>query len=274
MNQRLVVIGAALAAAAFVAVSSCSESTCPNGCNGDNAVCMPGTTNDACGVVGSACRVCTNGTVCIANDCVGSSSGGGSATGGGTAASGGGDAASGGGTAALGGGTSATGGGTAAAGGGTASSGGGTTSSGGGTASTGGGTASSGGGTAASGGGSASSGGGSAASGGGTSGAGGGMACVPTEVGACTPNECATGNEINVGAYCTKGGNQCRQYSNLSCAIDLSSDGANFCIKLLCSANSDCGAKACCVGDGSSIIKACIPIECEVDDGGSVCPAP
>jgi hypothetical protein len=233
---------------------SCSNApTCSTGCTDSNGQCQAGTSASACGSNGATCIACSGTQACSNGKCGASGSGGGSAgTGGGTASSGG---------------------GTAANGGGTASSGGGTASSGGGTASSGGGTAASGGGTAASGGGTASTGGGTAASGGG-SGAGGGAACTPSPAGTCMPTECSTGNSINVGAYCTKGGQQCNQYNNnLSCAIDLSPDGANFCIKILCFSNSDCGAQACCTGDASQgSIKACVPMGCVVTDGGSACP--
>jgi hypothetical protein len=87
--------------------------------------------------------------------------------------------------------------------------------------------------------------------------------------GVCMPDPLGTGNSKNVGAYCTMGGNQCRQYSfaNL-CAIDLDpTNGSNFCLHLLCGSDSECGEQACCVGNGGPV-KACIPAGCGCGDAG------
>jgi hypothetical protein len=99
--------------------------------------------------------------------------------------------------------------------------------------------------------------------------------CTPTPVGACSPNSCSTGNSKNVGAYCTKGGGQCNQYSSgVACAIDLSSSGANFCILIGCHQNSDCAEQACCTGDPNGPpIYACVPLTC-LADAGDACPPP
>jgi hypothetical protein len=88
--------------------------------------------------------------------------------------------------------------------------------------------------------------------------------------GVCMPDALGTGNSMHVGAYCTAGGGQCGQY-NLACAIDLDPMGGNFCIKLFCGGNTDCGESACCTGRAGNPIKACVPLGC-VDQDAGVCP--
>ncbi len=93
----------------------------------------------------------------------------------------------------------------------------------------------------------------------------------PSPPGTCMPNPGSTGNSLNVGAYCTPGGNQCAQYGNLVCSIDVDTSGGDFCILLSCESNSACGNDACCTGNGGAI-NACVPILCLVNDAGQGCP--
>lgn len=96
----------------------------------------------------------------------------------------------------------------------------------------------------------------------------------PTPVGACVPNEVATGNSKNVGAYCSPGGGQCAQWGSGNatiCAIDVDPKGANFCIKLGCKSHDVCGEQACCTGRVGNPIKACVPIGC-VGGVEGICP--
>ena len=79
------------------------------------------------------------------------------------------------------------------------------------------------------------------------------------------------GNALHVGQYCTKHGNQCEQNPKgtaTGCATDLDRRGGNYCIKVFCSKDSDCGEAACCVGN--LIAKACVPAGCF--QNGGMCP--
>jgi hypothetical protein len=92
--------------------------------------------------------------------------------------------------------------------------------------------------------------------------------------GVCFPDPTQTGNALNVGAYCTAGGDQCAQYDNAKiCAIDVDSEGGKFCIKIGCKTHSDCGDQACCTGRSDNPIHACVPLGCLIDDAGGGCPA-
>jgi hypothetical protein len=91
------------------------------------------------------------------------------------------------------------------------------------------------------------------------------------------PTAGAQGNEFHVGAYCTKGGDQCSAYLNMQgaaiiCAIDADPEGGAFCIKIGCMTNDQCGAKACCTGRIGDSTYACVPLGCLDNDSG-VCPA-
>jgi hypothetical protein len=94
--------------------------------------------------------------------------------------------------------------------------------------------------------------------------------------GVCFPSAGSTGNEHHVGAYCTKGGDQCSKFINMDnaaviCAIDVDPQGGNFCIKIGCSDHATCGESACCTGREGQPIHACIPLSCVSGDSG-VCP--
>lgn len=82
--------------------------------------------------------------------------------------------------------------------------------------------------------------------------------------GNCYPTSSDTGNSKNVGAYCTKSGGQCSDYSStsLQCSSDLSAQGGNFCLLVGCSQDTDCGEDSCCTAPVGSPISACIPIGC------------
>ena len=82
--------------------------------------------------------------------------------------------------------------------------------------------------------------------------------------GNCYPTPGQTGNDKNVGAYCSKAGGQCGSYGNLSlqCSSDLSAQGGNFCLIVGCAKDGDCGQDGCCSGPAGSIVRACIPIGC------------
>ncbi len=93
--------------------------------------------------------------------------------------------------------------------------------------------------------------------------------------GVCDPAPGQTGNALHVGAYCTAGANQCVVYGgNLACAIDLDpKQGNDACILIGCAQNGDCGAGACCTGDPSNPIHACVSQGC-LTDGGTCPPTP
>jgi hypothetical protein len=93
--------------------------------------------------------------------------------------------------------------------------------------------------------------------------------------GVCVPSPGQSGNAMNVGAYCSPGGNQCSQYAHAQiCAIDVEPDnGGKFCIKIGCNTNDECGAGACCTGNGGAI-HACVPSGCVADDAGACPPIP
>lgn len=91
--------------------------------------------------------------------------------------------------------------------------------------------------------------------------------------GICEPDPTQTGNANNVGAYCTAGGQECRQYTTARiCAIDVDPSGGNFCIKLVCNSHDTCGEGACCTGRAGNPVKACVPKGCLVTDLADPCP--
>ncbi|MBL8679746.1 MAG: hypothetical protein JNK05_11300 [Myxococcales bacterium] len=86
---------------------------------------------------------------------------------------------------------------------------------------------------------------------------------------------CNTGNELGVGRYCTRGGDQCliNQRNRLPaflCSADFdSTQTTGWCIRP-CSDDSACGSGARCVGDARG--RGCVPIACvgpEPTDGGA-----
>lgn len=91
--------------------------------------------------------------------------------------------------------------------------------------------------------------------------------------GICVPPAGYTGNSKNVGAACTPGGGECRQYSFAGlCSIDLDPQGDNFCIHIGCRDHATCGEMACCTGRAGSAIHACVPKGCLVGDISAECP--
>jgi len=76
--------------------------------------------------------------------------------------------------------------------------------------------------------------------------------------GTCT----ATANAMGIGAACTAGGGECP--SGLSCSSDLNSTpGAGFCMKVGCSAASDCGGATCCSpAQAAGAVNVCLPTAC------------
>lgn len=92
--------------------------------------------------------------------------------------------------------------------------------------------------------------------------------------GICLPDPLGTGNNLNVGAYCSPGGNQCAQYDNARlCSIDLDPEGDNFCIRIGCRSHDDCGNQGCCTGRAEVSTKACVPKGCLTDgDLTKACP--
>lgn len=91
--------------------------------------------------------------------------------------------------------------------------------------------------------------------------------------GICVPPAGYTGNSKNVGAACTAGGGECRQYSFAGlCSIDLDPQGDNFCIHIGCRDHTTCGEMACCTGRAGSAIHACVPKGCLVGDISAECP--
>src|SRR5687768_13601666 len=78
--------------------------------------------------------------------------------------------------------------------------------------------------------------------------------------GVCRPDPTGTGNELNVGAFCSPGGDECSKYAEAPlCAIDLDPEGDRFCIRVGCDQHSECGTEACCTGRVDNPIKACVP---------------
>lgn len=92
--------------------------------------------------------------------------------------------------------------------------------------------------------------------------------------GICMPDPGGTGNELNVGAYCTPGGGECSNYDNARlCSIDLDPEGDNFCIRVGCRNHESCGTQACCTGREDNPIKACVPKGCLTNgDLNAACP--
>ncbi len=81
--------------------------------------------------------------------------------------------------------------------------------------------------------------------------------------GVCLPDPTGTGNEENVGAFCSPGGGECLNYDRATlCAIDLDPEGDNFCIAIGCRAHDECGEQACCTGRVDQPVKACVPKGC------------
>lgn len=79
----------------------------------------------------------------------------------------------------------------------------------------------------------------------------------------------ATGNDKGVGRYCTAGGGECNQNSNLGgfifCTKDYEPDETVQYCTGPCSKDSDCGTNAACTGSGSGG-RGCEPNAC----GGAV----
>lgn len=67
------------------------------------------------------------------------------------------------------------------------------------------------------------------------------------------------GNSKGVGAHCTQGGGECKQYK-LACLADLGQK-QEFCTKLFCKTDADCGEEAVCHQDAAG--SACVPKKCE-----------
>lgn len=73
-----------------------------------------------------------------------------------------------------------------------------------------------------------------------------------------------TGNDLEVGKYCSKGGNQCNGAADFCLADFTRGAFGDFCTKT-CSADSDCGSEAICgSGGGGSAnqTKVCVPTRC------------
>lgn len=103
-----------------------------------------------------------------------------------------------------------------------------------------------------------------------------GLTC-PQPAGSCTPCPGQAGNSINVGQYCTKGGNQCPFLISTCAADEPGGEGQNYCVVIVCPTFADggynCGANACCYGEAGNPIHACVPSLCVIVDGGP-CPPP
>jgi len=99
-----------------------------------------------------------------------------------------------------------------------------------------------------------------------------GMTAGPTP-GLCLPSAGQTGNNLNVGAYCTPGGRECAPYAfSLVCAIDVDPMGDNFCIHIGCRDHATCGDQGCCTGRPGALAHACVPKGCLQDDMAAECP--
>jgi hypothetical protein len=85
---------------------------------------------------------------------------------------------------------------------------------------------------------------------------------------------CHTGNEVGVGRYCTRGGDECaiNQRNRLPaflCTADFDSTLRTGWCTRPCTTDSSCGSGARCVGDARG--SGCIPVACidpEAGDGG------
>jgi hypothetical protein len=85
--------------------------------------------------------------------------------------------------------------------------------------------------------------------------------------GVCRPDPTGTGNELNVGAYCSPGGDECGAFEEAPlCAIDLDPEGDRFCIRVGCDNHEECGSQACCTGRVETPTKACVPKGCLTED--------
>ena len=69
------------------------------------------------------------------------------------------------------------------------------------------------------------------------------------------------GNELGVGRFCTPGGRQCATAPQARiCVVDLSPADMQWYCTRLCSADSDCGTDAVCIGDARGM--GCLPARC------------
>ena len=87
--------------------------------------------------------------------------------------------------------------------------------------------------------------------------------------GICRPGHGGTGNDLHVGAHCTRGGQECVAYSIdaiLVCAIDADPEGGEFCVKIGCLNHDVCGQQGCCTGREDMPTHACVPKGCLTND--------
>lgn len=84
------------------------------------------------------------------------------------------------------------------------------------------------------------------------------------------PNTCVQPgdkpNSIGVGAPCTPGGEECKQYKLLFCLADVGQEEW-FCTQLGCKFDNECGDGAVCHKEGSS--SACVPAKCGTTGSGN-----
>jgi len=81
-------------------------------------------------------------------------------------------------------------------------------------------------------------------------------------------NDCvspgATGNELGIGAYCDRGGDQCEALPTVAfCTADFRADDPIWTCTRLCSADEDCGSGAVCLSfAGRPEEETCVPAAC------------
>jgi hypothetical protein len=92
-----------------------------------------------------------------------------------------------------------------------------------------------------------------------------GSTCTDT-LGTCSPCPGYLGNDAGLGAYCSKGGNQCKPFG-LLCPLDLG-ENYNFCVTNVlafqsCNVDSGvaCGAGECCASQQG--VDVCLPTGCQ-----------
>jgi hypothetical protein len=92
---------------------------------------------------------------------------------------------------------------------------------------------------------------------------------LPPPGDACIP---VCGNELGVGAPCTKGGGECNQFvasGNAFCTVDNDDTDLAFCTGP-CGSDDDCGSDAVCTGDPENPggPRGCMPAACASEGEG------
>ncbi len=84
----------------------------------------------------------------------------------------------------------------------------------------------------------------------------------PSATGCAMPTD--TGNSLGIGRYCTVGGTECRGNASAPLCLAPFDDASNFCSKLGCDSDDDCGENTTCVIQSAG--SACVPSHCLTDE--------